>query len=99
MKCRFVEDQIEQGGVECLNDKEEDLFNGDVQDLGSHDHILGVAPYRVTDEVAVPRDCRSDGNGDQEEDFVDVEAGAQRGIEDGEEDGGRDGVGKVSGQR
>ena len=76
MQCRLVEDQVQQGSVERLDDKEEDFFNGDVQDLGPHDHILGVAPYRIANEVAVPRDCRSDGDGDQEEDFVNVEAGA-----------------------
>ena len=76
MQGRLVQDEVQQGGVECLNDKEEDLLNGYVQELGSHDHILGIAPYGITDEVAVPRDCRGDGDGDEEEDFVAVEAGA-----------------------
>ena len=96
MQCRLVEDQVQQGGVECLNDEEEDLFNGNVQDLGSHDHILGVAPYRIADEVAVPRDCRGDGDGDEEGDFVQVEKGDEGKIDQREDDCGWDSVGEVS---
>lgn len=49
----------------------------------------------VSDEVAVPGNGRKDGDGDQEQDLVDVELGAERKVEEGEDDSRRDGVDEV----
>jgi hypothetical protein len=73
---RLVQKKVQQGRVECLDDEEEDLFNGNVQQFRAHDHIFRVAPYRVADEIAIPWYRRRDGDGDQKGDLVEIEARA-----------------------
>jgi len=72
----LAQDEIEQAGVEGLDDEEEDFFDGDVEDLGAEDDVRRVGPDVVADQVAVPWDGGGDGDGDEEEDLVEVELGA-----------------------
>ena len=51
MECRFAEEEIEDGGAVCLNDKEED-FLGRNPEQGWTKHSIGwVGPYPCLDQV------------------------------------------------
>lgn len=52
---RLAEDEIQEGGVVSLDNKEEDLFKRDVEKLWSNDDMAWIAPYAVADQVRVPR--------------------------------------------
>lgn len=71
-----------------MNDEEEDFFDGDLGDFETDDNIGRVGPNVGANEVAVPRNGGSDGNGDEEEQFVGVEARPEGKVEEGEEGGG-----------
>jgi hypothetical protein len=63
---------------------------------GPAEYDIGrIAPDVVPNEIAVPGNRRDHSDGDEEEELVQVEPGAERVVEDGEEDGGRDRVGEM----
>lgn len=96
----FAKQEIEQRGVVCLNDKEEDLLGGDIEELRADNDVGGIGPYSRADEVRVPGNGGYDRNltelgwdgqwleaqtdRDQEDDLVQVETGEQRAVKDGE---------------
>jgi hypothetical protein len=51
---RLAENEVQQRGVVCLDDKEKDLFEGDIEQRRPGDHVAGIAPDARTDEVRVP---------------------------------------------
>ena len=62
MKCRLAEQKVEEGGVICLNDEEEDLFCRYPEERWANDRIWRIGPYPSMDEVRVPWRGREDGN-------------------------------------
>lgn len=45
MKGRLAGKEVEEGGIVGLNDKEEDLFQGDQEKLRANDYVGRIAPY------------------------------------------------------
>jgi len=97
VKGRLAEEQVQQGGVVRLNDEEEELFEGDEEEGGAEDGIWRVGPDAGVDQIGVPGDGGRYGDGDEEEDLVDVDWRQEGPVEEGEDQGGGDGVREVAG--
>lgn len=59
---RFGEDEVEERGVVCLHDEEEDFLEGNLKQLRPNNDVARIAPNAVADEVGIPRN--GGGNGD-----------------------------------
>lgn len=57
----FAEDQVQQGGVVCLNNEEEDFLEGNVEKFWPYNDMTRIAPDTGPDEIRVPwyggKDC------------------------------------------
>lgn len=49
LESRSAQDDIQQGGVVSLDEEEEDLLEGDLEQLGPNNDMVRVAPYTRAD--------------------------------------------------
>ena len=78
MKCRLAQKEIEQGGIISLDGKEEHLFCWDAEKCRSCYGVWWICPYSGLDQVRIPRRGRDDGDGDEEEYFIQTELRRER---------------------
>lgn len=57
MKGGFAGEDVEKGGIVCLDNKEEDLFSRYVEECRANNHVCRIGPYVAVDEVRVPGYC------------------------------------------
>lgn len=96
LQARTGEQEVEKGGSVGLYHEEKHFLVGNGKDCSAPNGIGRIGPDICADEVGIPGYRRGDGNGDEEEQAVDVQAREQGKGDTGEDQGGGKGVGDMS---
>ena len=72
MECRLAEQEVEDGGVISLDDKEKDLLGRYSKERRPNDGIGGISPYPSVNEAGVPWCSGEDCNLNMVSDFSNI---------------------------
>ena len=54
MKCGLAEEEVEEGSIVGLDDKEENLLRWNFEESRANDDVWRIGPYPGMDEIGIP---------------------------------------------